>query len=688
MNKRSISVFLILAFAALFIGSALAAETSAEKDARMQWWRDARFGLFIHFGLYAVPAGEWGGKNTYGEWIRDGARIPVDVYEEFVGKFNPSRFDAGAWVRAAKEAGMKYIVITSKHHDGFGLFNSKETEFDIMSTPFGRDLLKELSSACERQNIRLCFYYSIMDWDNPDYLPRRSWEPKVRKFERFGDFDRYVDYMKAQLRDLLTNYGRIGVLWFDGEWENTWNEEHGWDLYNYVRSLQPNIIVNNRVGASRNDMQGFSKSPNSPGDFATPEQEIPAAGYPGVDWESCMTMNDHWGYNKADRNWKSSRDLIRMLADSASKGGNFLLNVGPTAEGVFPDASLERLADIGRWMRVNGESIYGTEAGPFIDLSWGRSTQNKSGKATRIYLHVFDWPGDGRLIIPNTDIEPAAAYLLASGNRGLLEFERRGKAIEIRVPDRAPDADDSVVVLETGGGINPCAAPKIQPDSRNFPGAIDVTITPAAGVEGTRYTLNGQEPTVASPRVSGPVHLTETTVVSARSFRGGIPCGETVRETYTKTGEEGVHPALKGVTPRNGLHYAYYEGDWNTLPQLEKMSPVADGLADRIDLKPQKRHEHYALEFDGLIRAPKTGVFTFFVRSDDGSRLWIDDVLVVDNDGSHGAAERSGSIALEDGPHTIRVRYFNKVGGEELQVSWTVPGRGKEIIPESALFHR
>ncbi|MHB8054424.1 MAG: alpha-L-fucosidase [Candidatus Aminicenantales bacterium] len=688
MNKRSISIILILAFAAIFLGSAMAAETPAEKDARMQWWRDARFGLVIHFGLYAIPAGEWRGKTDYGEWIRDSARIPVETYEEFVGKFNPSRFNADAWVRAAKDAGMKYIVITSKHHDGFGLFDSKQTEFDIMSTPFGRDLLKELSTACQRHNIWLCFYYSIMDWDNPDYLPRRSWEPKLRRSGRMmGDYDKYVDYMKAQLRELLTNYGRLGVLWFDGEWEDTWNEKRGWDLYNFVRSLQPSIIINNRVGASRSGEEGFSRNRTSAGDFATPEQEIPAAGNSGVDWESCMTMNDHWGYNKADQNWKSAEDLIRKLVDCASKGGNFLLNVGPTAEGVFPNASLERLAEIGRWMKVNGESIYGTEAGPYTDLSWGRSTQNKAGKAPRVYLHVFDWPANGRLIIPHSELEPGAAYLLAAGNTRL-EFERRGKAIEIRVPDRAPDAVDSVVVLETGGAIAPCAPPKIQPDSRKFAEAIDVTITPTAGVEGTRYTLDGREPTAASPRVPGLIHLTETTVVSARSFRGGIPCGETIRETYVKIVESGVHPALKGLIPTNRVHFAYFEGEWNALPQFDKMSPVATGLTEQIDLDPQKRHERYALEFNGFIRAPKTGLFTFFLRSDDGSRLWIDGVLVVDNDGSHGDAERSGPIALEDGYHTLKVQYFNKIGGEVLKVFWTVPGRSKEVIPASSLFHR
>ncbi len=274
--------------AVLLIGLVLSAsgqglETQAQHDARMQWWREARFGLFIHWGLYAVPAGEWGGKTIYGEWIRNNAEIPLPTYDKFVAQFNPVRFDAAAWVRMAKDAGMKYIVITSKHHDGFALYDSKVSDFDVMATPFRRDILKELAKACRRAGIRLCFYHSIMDWHHPDYLPRRPWEVQDRPAAG-ADFERYVAYMKAQLRELLTGYGDVGVLWFDGEWENTWTEARGRDLYDYVRSLQPRIIVNNRVGASRSGMEGFSANKASAGDFGTPEQTIPATGVPGLDW--------------------------------------------------------------------------------------------------------------------------------------------------------------------------------------------------------------------------------------------------------------------------------------------------------------------------------------------------------------------------------------------------------------------
>lgn len=354
-------------------------------DPRLDWWREARFGMFIHWGLYAIPAGEWEGR-VYGgasEWLLNTAQIRLEDYKPLIHQFNPERYDPESWVRLAKEAGMKYIVITSKHHEGFGLWDSAYTEWDVARTPYGKDLLGPLAEAARRHGIRLCFYYSIMDWHHPDYLPRRAWDPRP---EHQPDFARYVDYMKAQLRELIENYGPLGVLWFDGEWEHTWTTELGDELYDYVRSLQPDIIVNNRVSKGRRGMQGMTEGA-AKGDFGTPEQEIPTSGFPGVDWESCMTFNDSWGYHAHDHNWKSARTVVEMLVDCASKGGNFLLNVGPNALGEIPAPSVERLQEVGRWLRVNGEAVYGTQAGPFLKpLPWGRVTR----KDNTLYLVVFD----------------------------------------------------------------------------------------------------------------------------------------------------------------------------------------------------------------------------------------------------------------------------------------------------------
>jgi alpha-L-fucosidase len=375
------------------------------------------------------------------------ADIPVAEYEPLAQQFNPVKFNADEFVGIAKNAGMKYIVITSKHHDGFCLWDSEVTDYDIIdATPFKRDILKELSKACKKQGIKLCFYHSIMDWHHPD--AQRPFYPDYNDGKKSNpNFARYVEnYMKPQLKELITKYGPLGVLWFDGEWIKDWTEPQGKDLYNYVQALQPNILINNRVGKGRKGMEGLNKSDQEyAGDFGTPEQQIPATGLPGVDWESCMTMNDTWGYKSYDENWKSSKDLLQKLADIASKGGNFLLNVGPTADGLIPDASVERLTAIGNWMKVNSESIYGTTASPLGKLPWGRCT----AKPGKLYLHVFDWPTNLRLEVPGLKNQVKKAYLLSDKKRTTLSVRRELKdKIAVRIPREAPDAVNTVVVLE------------------------------------------------------------------------------------------------------------------------------------------------------------------------------------------------------------------------------------------------
>jgi len=405
--------------------AALPDETKEEKDRRMAWWRDAKFGMFIHWGLYAIPAGEWKGKKIggYAEWIQHHGKIPEKEYAKLQHRFNPIKYDPDKWAALAKRAGMKYIVITSKHHDGFCLFDSELTDYDAPGTPHGRDLLKPLAEACRREGLKMCWYHSILDWHHPD-----------AKGERFP---KYVEHLRGQLRELLTNYGPIGVMWFDGEWIPEWNEAQGHALEKFLREIQPDLIVNNRVG----------KRKRSPGDFGTPEQEIPATGMPGWDWETCMTINHTWGFSRHDHQWKSTEDLLRKLVDIVSKGGNLLLNVGPTAEGEIPEPSVVRLEEMGRWLDTNGQSIYGTTASPFKRLAWGRCTK----KPGRLYLHVFDWPEDGRLVVPGLKNETKKAYLLADKEKKSLEVSRPGNDVVIGVPDKALDPIDTVVVLEIEG---------------------------------------------------------------------------------------------------------------------------------------------------------------------------------------------------------------------------------------------
>ncbi len=423
-------------------------ETQAERDARMKWWREARFGMFIHWGLYSVLEGEWKGKTNYAEWIRNRAHIPVQEYDKLVTRFKPTRFDPDQWARMAKRAGMKYLVITSKHHDGFCLWPSKLTDFDVDSTPLKIDIMGQLSKACERQGVRFCMYHSIMDWHHPDYLPRRKWEVAQRPVDG-ANYDRYVKYMKGQLAELVHNY-HPGVLWFDGEWERTWTHQRGIDLYQYVRSLEPNIIINNRVDKGRKGMEGLTKKGEFRGDFGTPEQQIPATGIPGADWETCMTMNAHWGWNKHDKHWKSSKDLIRKLVDIASKGGNFLLNIGPKPDGTFPQEAVERLEAIGRWLDVNGQAIYATTASPTACPKWGRITTKRldNGK-TRLFLHVFDWPANGKLEVAVNN-KPLDCYLLAKPAQKFAA-EHSAKGLTVALKGTAPDPVCSVVVLDIAG---------------------------------------------------------------------------------------------------------------------------------------------------------------------------------------------------------------------------------------------
>ncbi|NOY81129.1 MAG: glycosyl hydrolase [Kiritimatiellaeota bacterium] len=418
-------------------------ETPEQHDARMKWWREARFGMFIHWGLYAVPAGTWKGKRIpgIGEWIMNRAKIPVDEYAALAKQFNPVKFDADEWVRIAKDAGMKYIVITSKHHDGFAMFRSRTSPYNIYdATPFKRDPIAELKAACVRQGIRLGLYYSqAQDWHHPGGAAAGGhWDPK-----QDGDMDQYIRTIAApQVREILTRY-QPAIIWWDTAVNMTKARA---DMLLPLVRLRPGIIMNNRLGG------GYR------GDYSTPEQHIPPTGL-NYDWETCMTMNGTWGYKSYDNNWKSTETLIRNLVDIASKGGNYLLNVGPTAEGVFPRPSIERLAEIGRWMRVNGESIYRTRASIFTrPFAWGRVTTRQDGKSAVLYLHVFDWPASRELPLPGLTNKVLEVALLAAPT-AKTAFAQNETGVVLHLPPEAPDPIDSVVKLTVAGKLNVVLVP-------------------------------------------------------------------------------------------------------------------------------------------------------------------------------------------------------------------------------------
>ncbi len=657
------------------------AETKAQFDQRMEWWRDARFGLFIHWGLYAVPAGEWNGATHHGEWIQHTAQIPVPTYEKFLNDFNPVQFNADEWVLAAKAAGMKYIVITSKHHDGFALYDSAVSDYDVMATPFQRDIMKELADACARHGLRMCWYHSIMDWNHPDYLPRRGWERADRP-EGDANFDRYVDYMRAQVTELLTNYGDIGVMWFDGEWEGTWNHEYGQALYDLCRTLQPDVIVNNRVDKGRGGMAGMTSGPEFAGDFGTPEQEIPATGLPGVDWETCMTMNHHWGFNAADDNYKTTTDLIRKLCDIASKGGNFLLNIGPTAEGTFPQMSLDRLAGMGKWMELHGDSIYGTSASPFPQLDWGRCTVKTEGDRSKLYLHVFDWPLDGRLVLPGIGNQVVGAKLM-SAPKAVIAAAKLDTDIAIRMlPRRAPNMHVSVIELEVEGEPIVYLPPKIVAPSTELVNELRVELqAPSAGLE-VRYTLDGTTPTMESPRYTNPLVLSASMVVSARCFHDGEAVTSVVKKRFERVTPQ---PAATVLDPKPGVKLRVFGGKWDKIPNFDVMKPMPVSIVNSIGLPKGPTVEYQGRVFEGYFTVPSTSLYRFSLTSDDGSKLWINDQLVVDNDGLHGSETVEGTAALSAGPHKIRVEYFNKTGGATLNLK--MAEISQNWGPLGGLFH-
>ena len=396
----------------------------ASQDKRLDWFREARFGLFIHWGLYAIPAGIWKGQETegIGEWLMHRFQIPVKEYEQLAQQFNPVKFDAKGWVSLAKASGQRYITITAKHHDGFCLFKSDVTDYNgVDGTPFGRDICKELAEECQKQGLKMCFYYSQdQDWHHPDAYGN--------KWDFDYDEDRFVDYIdnyvKPQVTELLTNYGPIGLIWFDTPYSI--KEQQSEELMELVHSLQPDCLVSGRVG-------------NGQGDYASAGDNIIPQAMTEGDFETPATINDTWGFKVNDHNWKSVKEMLHKLVDIVSKNGNYLLNVGPTAEGIIPQESVDRLLAMGAWLKVNGESIYGCGAGPVQEVQNLRST--RKGKA--VYVHVLDAPKDGKVIVPiKQKVETAA--LLADGQR--VEFSQTQQGIEFSL---APDQiDDNITVVK------------------------------------------------------------------------------------------------------------------------------------------------------------------------------------------------------------------------------------------------
>ncbi len=432
------------------------AAPKVEHTAKMHWWQKARFGMFITWGLYSVPAGYWDGKPVpgFGEWIMNAAHIGRQRYAQMAKQFDPVKFNATQWVAIAKAAGMKYIVITAKHHEGFCMFHTKATRYNIVdATPWHKDPLALLAKACRRQGVRFCAYYSIMDWHSRD---QAAWHPSaVRPVYNpthliAGRAAAYTGYVERQLREIIKQY-HPGLLWFDGEWIGGWTPARAMQVYHYIRKLDPTVIINDRLcgGVKWADESIFPKVRQPAGNYITPEQHIPPGGLPGY-WETCMTINNTWGYKRGDHTYKSVRTLLVNLIHCASGGGNYLLNVGPTGSGTIPKGEVRRLLAMGRWLKTNGAAIYGTHRSPFGQpLTFGYATRKKN----KIYLEVTRWPRHGTLSVPTAGLSERIirAYLLVQPKQDL-PLRVSGSKVLVHVPNNAPDAIASVVVLQAAQG--------------------------------------------------------------------------------------------------------------------------------------------------------------------------------------------------------------------------------------------
>jgi alpha-L-fucosidase len=404
----------------------------------MERFEDMRFGIFMHWGPSILRGtSSWGRGNHPYDFA---PRVPIDEFDSLYLQFNPVLFDAADWISTVKEAGAGYYVITTKHHDGFCIWDSDYTDYDMMSTPYRVDVLKQLSEECEKQGILFGTYYSICDWHHPEYPGRYGGDPRPRES---SDMDKYREYLYHQMDELVDKYSSK-IMWFDGSWESDWTHEDGMDLYKYLRDKDNKIIINNRVDKKQNLKQRREHLEKFAGDYKTPEQEIGEYDIE-LPWESCITITDRgWHFNPRS-SLKSLQELINILAQTAGGGGNLLLNIGPMPDGRLDMFHRKRLLELGAWLKKNGESIYGTEGGPFKPNEYSASTR----KGNKIYLHILDWPAD-KISIPKIEKEVKRSYIL---NGADINIRIKNDYMEVEIPEEHRKSKNTILVFEIEGDV-------------------------------------------------------------------------------------------------------------------------------------------------------------------------------------------------------------------------------------------
>jgi alpha-L-fucosidase len=565
-----------LTLALALAGCCLHAQTPSD---RMAWFQHDKLGMFIHFGPYSALAGEWHGHQTpvgdEAEWIMQRFNIPVAQYREMAHNFNPAHFNAEQCVALAKAAGMKYLVVTAKHHDGFAMYRSTVSRYNIVDwTPFKRDVVKELSDACKKAGIRFCVYYSHReDWDDPDGYGNNWDYDRAKK-----NFSRYLEQKsKPQLRELLTGYGPLGLVWFDRGMDTA---QHAQEFVDMVHKLQPQCLINGRVGNYGRELMGDYQDMNDNG--------MPSGGLEEY-WETPQTLNTTWGYSKFDQQWKSAGNVIQRLVEIVSKGGNYLLNIGPMGDGAIPPASVATLQNVGLWMSKNSGSIYGSSACPLPDSPWGRCTVN----GTTLYLHVFSWPSDATLRIPALETGAQSAYLLTDPSHKLKVGREHG-VTTIALPSQPPDPSDSVVVLRLTAP--PKVAPQIMTQGSDSPFDLDYQKAVTAGKAVKRFNRDGNFHISkwTAPGDSVTWHLVVSQTGKYRlKIRYSAPSewaggkyeirigGETVRGTVQATGE--------------GYQYRVFD-----LPGLT----LSHAGPYEVVIRPEATLPHYLMYFESITLEP------------------------------------------------------------------------------------
>lgn len=639
---------------------------SALPGNKMAWWKEAKFGMFIHWGLYSLPAGTWQGKQmnrAYGsEWLLNILRVPIADYKQLATQFNPTQFDAERIVITAKAAGMKYIVFTAKHCDGFAMFASANPFNIVDATPYKKDVVKMMADACKKHHMPFGVYYSqAQDWLHPG---GGAYEKKWDRAQE-GSFSQFIEKVSLpQVKEIVAAY-QPKFIWFDTPAEMT--PALAKKFTDYLAAY-PNLLFNDRLGGG------------VPGDWSTPEQYIPEAGMPGKNWESCMTINGTWGYNANDHQWKPTETLIRNLIDIASKGGNYLLNIGPDATGTVPAPSVERLLAMGKWLKVNGEAIYGTAASPFAEVKWGKITQKAVGGSTKLYLHVYRHPQNEPLVLSGLTNRIIKAYPLAQPNQKI-PLRKQAADVLLNVSSVTPTDYATVVVVEIEGKPEVVQAPTIHATATSFIHQLPLTIKAKGEVH---YTTDGSLPNAASPVAKDSLWLLPNTsfVLKAQVFEQQKPVSGIAEQPFTK-----VTPLQPVIKQKQGLQYAYYEGEWNQLPDFSTMKALHSGVAETIGTEMKKREKQFGMVFSGYLKITQTNIYTWFLSSDDGSCLLIDDQVVIANDGLHGMEDKTVELPLAEGLHTFKLCYFQQEGGSGLQLHWQPLGAARSAIDKQYFIH-